>query len=123
MLERKPSCLTLQVQRANGEELTLQDLPHRPGGAVPAAQRGWQGSGKAGWLHCQPLRLAEGERPHGPNLNAARFPPSVPSPPSCQARTRAGHRASPTRRLAPRAEAHRNEKYGCAMAPPHTPAD
>lgn len=35
MLERKPSCLTLQVQRANGEELTLQDLPHRPEGLSP----------------------------------------------------------------------------------------
>lgn len=99
MLERNPSRLMLQVQRANREELGGTRL-HRPGGGCPSHTAGaGKVPGRFG-LHSQPLPGMKASRALSPNLNAARFPPPTPSPPCCQARTPAGHQASPTRRLA-----------------------
>lgn len=102
----------LQVQRANREELG-RTCPHRPGGGwLPwkGLSQPHSGAGKVPGrlgLHSQPLPRMKANRALNPNLNAARFPPSIPSPPCCQARTRAGHQASLTHCLALRAEAPR----------------
>lgn len=102
----------LQVQRANREELG-RTCPHRPGGGwLPwkGLSQPQSGAGKVPGrlgLHSQPLPRMKANRALNPNLNAARFPPSIPSPPCCQARTRAGHQASLTHCLALRAEAPR----------------
>lgn len=80
MLERKLSRLTLQVQRANREELG-RTCPHRPGpgGGCPSRPGAGKIPGRPG-LHSQPLPRMKASRALGPNLNAARFPPST-SPP------------------------------------------